>query len=132
MSGPSQSTHASAAPNAPFPRVTARPNVRPKRKEAPKISAAQRAEMQVAQNTKQAGLQEDLAHWYAEAEALAVRLSDKYGRKSEHYMTLMFSGGHKITAERKPNAYNAWSHHLAKSVNEGELYYCPREWYLIF
>lgn len=79
------------------PRVTARVNVPPKRKPAAKISAAQCADMQAAQNKKQSQLRGELDSWYEEAVALSERLSQKYGRKSEHYLVLMFSGGHKMT-----------------------------------
>ncbi|OBZ70727.1 hypothetical protein A0H81_09509 [Grifola frondosa] len=49
---------------------------------------------------------------------LATVLSEKYGKKPSHYLTLLFTSGMKMNNARKPNTFNAWTHHMAKELNE--------------
>ncbi|KAI9057834.1 hypothetical protein FKP32DRAFT_1607007 [Trametes sanguinea] len=74
--------------------------------------------MTAASRDKQQQLQEELANWYEGVQQFASQLSERYGRKPDHYMHLLFSGGAKMQKERKPNAYNAWSSAIAKEANE--------------
>ncbi|KAI0684969.1 hypothetical protein C8T65DRAFT_748368 [Cerioporus squamosus] len=67
---------------------------------------------------KQDALNGDLNDFFADARERAVNMSVKYGKKPEYYMRLMFSGGASMQKAREPNAFNAWSHNLAKEANE--------------
>ncbi|KAI0629627.1 hypothetical protein C8Q77DRAFT_1161207 [Trametes polyzona] len=98
--------------------VIAQPPAPTKRKEAPKIPAAQHAAITAASRNKQQQLQQELDTWYDGVQQFAAQLAERYGHKPEHYMNLLFSGGAKMRKERKPNAYNAWSYAIAKEINE--------------
>ncbi|OSC96263.1 hypothetical protein PYCCODRAFT_1429195 [Trametes coccinea BRFM310] len=129
VSGPSRTAMPAAPPApavrppitlsyGPTSRVIAQPPAPTKRKEAPKIPAAQRAAITAASRNKQQQLQQELDTWYDGVQQFASQLSERYGHKPEHYMNLLFSGGAKMRKERKPNAYNAWSYAIAKEINE--------------
>ncbi|KAL7284498.1 hypothetical protein ACG7TL_001789 [Trametes sanguinea] len=91
------------------------PIQRAKRTQVPSLSREQRAEATAARKVKQASVEEDIEGWYNDTLAFAEDLSARFGSTPEHYLNMMFSGMHKLrSVQRKPNAYNAWLHHLAK------------------
>ncbi|KAI0368481.1 hypothetical protein BV20DRAFT_1054061 [Pilatotrama ljubarskyi] len=87
----------------PSAHVITLPTVPMKRKQAPKISSVQHTAMMAASQTKQEELQVELDGQYDNTKAFAV---------------LMFFGSVNPLKDRKANAYNAWSHSLAKEINE--------------
>ncbi|OBZ67744.1 hypothetical protein A0H81_12133 [Grifola frondosa] len=96
----------------------AKPNVPAKRKIPPTLSRERRREIAEDSRQKKAQITADIQKWYDDAVTYSNDLSEKYGKKPDHYFNLMFSGGTKAGDNRKPNAYNAWVHHIAKEVNE--------------
>ncbi|KAI0658035.1 hypothetical protein C8Q70DRAFT_1055408 [Cubamyces menziesii] len=102
----------------PTTRIIAQPPTATKRQKAPKIPAAQRAAMAAASRSKREVLVQDLKTWYGGVTDFAAQLAKKYGKKSDHYLQLMFSGGTKQHKERKVNTYNTWSYIIAKEINE--------------
>ncbi|OBZ74356.1 hypothetical protein A0H81_05685 [Grifola frondosa] len=67
---------------------------------------------------KQAELDAEIKQWFDDAVALLKHLSDKFGKNADYYLNQMFSGALRLRNSRQPNAYNAWSHHIAKEANE--------------
>ncbi|KAI0644811.1 hypothetical protein C8Q79DRAFT_1010962 [Trametes meyenii] len=75
---------------------------------------------------KQATVEEEIAEWHEDTEAFARNLSACFGHTEEYYLNMMYSSRPKLlAAHRKPNAFNAWLHHLAQdaddSMNAAEL-----------
>ncbi|KAI0713364.1 hypothetical protein C8Q76DRAFT_796337 [Earliella scabrosa] len=97
--------------------VVAAPPVPPRRKPPQKASSQTEASAN-NRKEKEEALEAELEQWWKRTEEECNQLSIKYGRKPEHYLHLMFSGGSKATTRRKASAFNAWSHHLAKEVND--------------
>ncbi|KAI0371568.1 hypothetical protein BV20DRAFT_1051584 [Pilatotrama ljubarskyi] len=115
-------TQSTASPSViitygPSARTVALPAAPTKRRQAPKIPAAQRAAMTKASRTKQAELQEVMDKWFEDTKELANQLLERFGRRPDHYLNQLFSRGAQAPKDRKPNAYNAWSHSLVKEVN---------------
>ncbi|KAH9947991.1 hypothetical protein B0H21DRAFT_821343 [Amylocystis lapponica] len=98
--------------------VAVRPIASNSRRKAPQLSLEQRKEMIAKSQAKHANLEADLAKWYEDSVTFSRTLSEKYGKKPDHYLNLMFTGGVKLGSKRKANAFNAWSHHLAEEAKE--------------
>ncbi|KAH9929137.1 hypothetical protein B0H21DRAFT_826223 [Amylocystis lapponica] len=103
----------------PVAAVAARPVAPASRRKAPQLSTEQRKAMAAKSQAKQADLQADILSWYEDTTKYSKTLAEKYGKKPEFYLHLMFSGGVKLQSKRKPNAFNAWSRRLAQEANEG-------------
>ena len=100
--------------------VAARP-IEPVKRSTVKLTEEQRAEMARRNADRNDRVEETIKEVYAFAESKAQYLSETCGRKPDHYLQLIFSGGATLQTTRKVNPYNAWSHQLAKEKNAGEL-----------
>ncbi|CDO68793.1 hypothetical protein BN946_scf184805.g2 [Trametes cinnabarina] len=101
------------------PKIVGVPVPVEKRPQRPALTAEQREEAAARRRIKQGSLEEDIAGWYSETVAFADSLSTRYGNTRDHYVNMMFKSPDKLrAAERKPNAYNAFLHHLAKEAKE--------------
>ncbi|OSD00685.1 hypothetical protein PYCCODRAFT_1469127 [Trametes coccinea BRFM310] len=100
--------------------IVARPIQPAPRRQAPVLTSEQRSEIAAARRLKQASVDEDIQGWYDDSVAFATTLATRFGRDSEHYLNMMFSGAAKLRAgpQRKANAYNAYLHHLASESND--------------
>ncbi|EMD35107.1 hypothetical protein CERSUDRAFT_97023 [Gelatoporia subvermispora B] len=87
----------------------------PKRS-APSLTKGQRIEIAQRSRDAAARLEGDLTRWYDNSVAYLEELSRCYGKKSDHYLRLMFMGATKTRTARKPNAFNAWGHKLAQEA----------------
>ncbi|OSD00279.1 hypothetical protein PYCCODRAFT_1469608 [Trametes coccinea BRFM310] len=100
--------------------IVARPIQPAPRRQAPVLSSEQRSEIAAARRLKQASVDEDIQGWYDDSVAFATTLATRFGRDSDYYLNMMFSGATKLRVggRRKPNAYNAYLHHLAKEGDD--------------
>ncbi|KAJ2981533.1 hypothetical protein NUW54_g10860 [Trametes sanguinea] len=100
--------------------IVARPIQPAPRRQAPVLSSEQRSEIAAVRRLKQASVDEDIQGWYDDSVAFATTLATRFGRDSDYYLNMMFSGATKLRVggRRKPNAYNAYLHHLAKEGDD--------------
>ncbi|GBE84395.1 hypothetical protein SCP_0603740 [Sparassis crispa] len=103
------------------PGVATRPIAPAKCRIPPRVASSVLKDMVNKSQEKTAALEADLTKWYDDAVTYSKTLSDKYGKKSEYYLHMMFTGGASLQNRRKTTAFNSWSHHLAKTANEGVL-----------
>ncbi|PIL26612.1 hypothetical protein GSI_11306 [Ganoderma sinense ZZ0214-1] len=96
--------------------VAAKP-ILPKSRSTITLTEAQRAIMARSAADRNEQVESAIAEVYRFAESKAQYLSETCGHKSDYYLRLIFSGGVSLQKKRKPNAYNAWSHQLAKEKN---------------
>ncbi|EMD37548.1 hypothetical protein CERSUDRAFT_94550 [Gelatoporia subvermispora B] len=99
--------------------VTANPPTK-RQHQAPTLTSEQRKEKALASRQKANNIEADIDEWYRNAVHFSEVLSAKYGKKADYYLHAMFSGAANVHNSRKPNAYNAWGHKLAKEAREHE------------
>lgn len=98
--------------------VAARP-ILPTKRKAVAATDGERNLAIARTRAKQDAIDDDLSSFWDYAKTLSTQMSQKYGKKPDYYLRLMFSGGASMQKAREPSAYNAWSHNLAKEANEG-------------
>ncbi|PIL35236.1 hypothetical protein GSI_03026 [Ganoderma sinense ZZ0214-1] len=96
--------------------VAAKP-IQSKSRSTVTLTEAQRANMARSAADRNEQVESTIAEVYRFAESKAQYLSQTCGHKPDYYLRLIFSGGASLQKKRKPNAYNAWSHQLAKDKN---------------
>ncbi|RPD52386.1 hypothetical protein L226DRAFT_576897 [Lentinus tigrinus ALCF2SS1-7] len=97
--------------------VAAKP-ILPARRKAVAATDAEHSLSIARTREKQEAIDRDLNAFYNYAKVLALDMSKKYGKKPDHYLRLMFSGGASMQKAWEPSAFNAWVHNLAKEANE--------------
>ncbi|RDX41193.1 hypothetical protein OH76DRAFT_1489686 [Lentinus brumalis] len=102
---------------APDAVVAAKP-ILPVQRKAVVASGGDNTKKQARTKEKNEAVEKALMTWYDDAQGLANRLSEEHGNKPEYYLRLMFTGGQSLQKSRGPNAYNAWTHNLAKEYNQ--------------
>ena len=85
-----------------------------------KLTQEDREAMSVRSRERNEIVDAAIDKFVAYADTVANELSVQCGNKPEYYRRLLFTGGSSRQKERKPNAYNAWVHHLAKEHNAGK------------
>ncbi|TFK80111.1 hypothetical protein K466DRAFT_605606 [Polyporus arcularius HHB13444] len=102
---------------APQAVVAARPVV-PAKRSAAAASDGHKAQSIAMSKEKHEAIDQAIGAWYDTAVELSEDLSRRYGNKADYYLRRMFSGGASMQKARKPTAYNAWAHTLAKEKNQ--------------
>lgn len=97
------------------------PTAPTQRKRPPNLTPDQRKAVTQRSREAAARLEADLSEWYDGAVEFSKTLSERHGKKADYYLRLMFSGAARVRNSRKPSAFNAWGHHLAKNAHEGKL-----------
>ena len=92
----------------------------------PAITASQREASRARREQAQAAIDTEVQAWLDHTTSVAAKLSIEHDKPQAHFMSLLLHMGLKMSNTRKPNAHNAWLHHLANTVNEGELHALPR------
>ncbi|CDO70030.1 hypothetical protein BN946_scf184597.g4 [Trametes cinnabarina] len=100
-----------------IPKIIGLPVLVEKTPQRPVLTAEQHEEAAARCQIKQGSLEEDIAGWYSELVTFADSLSTRYRNTCDHYVNMMFKSPDKLwAAERKPNTYNMFLHHLAKEA----------------
>ncbi|PIL29412.1 hypothetical protein GSI_09464 [Ganoderma sinense ZZ0214-1] len=97
--------------------VIAAKAIMPVKRSSLKLTEEQRVEMARRNTERNDCIEDTIREVYKFAEDKAKYLSETCGKKDDYYLRLIFSGGEKLGKGRKVNAYNAWSHQLAKEKN---------------
>jgi hypothetical protein len=93
---------------------------KPRAKLAPEELKARQAESA----TRQEGIDDALAKWWADSMALADDLAERYKKKPKYFHELMFQGGARMVHHQdKVNPYNAFKAEKAAECRASEFFF---------
>ena len=98
--------------------LTPAPTAPPRR---PTLPASQKEAAKAQREQAQAAIDAEVQAWLDHTASVAAKLSMEHDKLQAHFMSLLLHMGLKMSNSRKPNAHNAWLHHLANVVNDGKL-----------
>lgn len=101
-------------------RIHALPQPPTKRKKPPKLSAAERKEVNTRREAKREAIQQACQEWYQATIKLATEMSARHGAKPEFYVQQLFN--HALAKDKNQavvNPFNAWQADLAERENAG-------------
>ena len=86
----------------------------------PTLPASQKEAARARREQNQAAIDAEVQTWLDYTASTAAKLSVEHDKPQAHFMSLLLHMGLKMSNARKPNAHNAWLHHLANTDNEGK------------
>lgn len=92
------------------------------RSRGPVLTHQQRVQNAAVRKEKQLSIDETILAWFKDSAVVANDMSERFGQTPEHFLNRMFSGALKLhAAQRKPNGYNAYLHHIASEDGESSI-----------